>query len=148
MKRRSFLVHFIVILFVCASCLVSCSSTSLFSLQDTQQSQLSVGIMTGTINYGSGFYFPSSSDILDISLLKTDGITGIITEVSHQRIRNIQRFPLQFTVRYDMSDISDSDSCRLLVSLTIDGQTKASSMTELISDNGMISDTELTIFAN
>ena len=56
--------------------LVSCSTTASspagqFSLTQTQKSQSSIGLLRGNVNYGAGFYFPTSSDILDISMLKT-----------------------------------------------------------------------------
>lgn len=107
----------------------------------------STKILTGTINYGAGFYFPSSNDILDISLLKTNSTTGTIQEISHQRIRNIQRFPLQFSVRYDKNDINDGDSCSLLVSFSVDGSISAQGMVQLEYKNGNFSEAFVTLSA-
>jgi len=115
---------------------VSCVSSSVlslsqFSLDTTMQKEHSSEILTGSVSYGAGFYFPNSSDILDISLLKKDSTTGVLSEISHQRIRNIQRFPLQFTVRYDGGEISDGDSCTLYVTLTSNDAVSAQGFAQL-----------------
>ena len=108
----------------------------------------STGLLMGTVKYGaSGYYFPASSDILDISLLKTDSVTGLVTEVSHQRLRNFQKFPIQFTVRYDNADIGENDTCTLIVTLLIDGQVKGQGLTLLTRSRDGFSDADLTLLS-
>ena len=102
----------------------------------------------GTVRYGaSGYYFPASSDILDISLLRTDPDTGLVTEVSHQRLRNFQKFPIQFTVRYDNADIGEDDTCTLIVTLLVDGQVRGQALALLTRTSGGFSDADLTLLS-
>ena len=117
--------------------IVSCASTETtrFSLTRTGSSEGEIGILVGNVTYGMGFFFPSSSDILDIAFIKTDSVTGLVSEISHQRIRNLLNFPVQFTVRYDKSDLLDSDKCSLIVTLLIGGEVKAQGIT-LLQRNG------------
>lgn len=149
MKRGSLFT--LAFLLLSVSFLTSCMSTvtliDRFSLETPVVQENTTKILTGSINYGAGFYFPSSNDILDISLLKTDGTTGTIQEISHQRIRNIQRFPLQFSVRYDKSDINEGDSCSLLVSLSVNGTVSAQGMVYLEYKNGSFSESSVTLSA-
>ncbi len=121
------------------------SDSEQFSLNQTQMSSSSIGLIMGTVRYGAGFFFPTSSDILDISLLKTDPTTGLVTEISHQRIRNILNFPIQFTVRYDESDISEGDTCTLIVSLLVDDVVKGQGITLLQRNESGFSDADLTL---
>ena len=132
--------------------LVSCSTTASspagqFSLTQTQKSQSSIGLLRGNVNYGAGFYFPTSSDILDISMLKTYASTGLVTEISHQRIRNLLNFPIQFTVRYDESDIGEGDSCTLIVNLLVDDAVKAQGITLLTVNGESFADASLTLLS-
>lgn len=99
----------------------------------------------GTVNYGAGFFFPSTSDILDISLMKTDAITGLMTEISHLRYRNIQKFPLPFSLIYDMADVSEGDSCSLIITLSVDGSVKAQGLTQLTFTANGFEDVSITL---
>ncbi len=143
--------HLALILIVLVNLLSSCASGGAlierFSLEQPTQTESTTKILTGSVSYGAGLYFPSANDILDIALLKTDGTTGTIQEISHQRIRNIQKFPLQFSLRYEKSDISDGDSCSLLVTLTVDGTVTAQGMTQLEIVDGTISESSLVLSA-
>ena len=135
--------------------LVSCASTDSgteperFSLERTNGAAApSVGLLMGTVRYGaSGYYFPASSDILDIALIKTDSITGLVTEIAHQRLRNFQKFPVQFTVRYDNADIETDDTCKLIVTLLIDGQVKGQGLSLLTRTADGFSDADLTLLS-
>ncbi len=143
---------FLLLCFVFFFCLVSCSTTALaqatqFSLTQTQKSQSSIGLLRGTVSYGAGYYFPTSSDILDISMLKTDASTGLVTEISHQRIRNLLNFPIQFTVRYDESDIGEGDSCTLIVNLIVDDAVKAQGITLITRNGDTFADASLTLLS-
>lgn len=138
MKRiKSVLIIFAVLLTLC-----SCASTNAqpdrFSLSDTSRSKSEIGMLVGNVNYGVGFFFPSASDILDIALLKTDSVTGLVSEISHQRIRNLLNFPVQFTLRYDKADLSEGESCTLIVSLLVNDSIKAQGISLLQrSDSGL-----------
>ncbi|MBR6085243.1 MAG: hypothetical protein IKP61_06515 [Spirochaetales bacterium] len=117
------LVYFLICILV-AFCLASCATSgnaiiTQFPLTQTQKSVSTTGLLRGTINYGSGYYFPTSDDIIDISLLKTDGKTGLITEISHSRIRRPPNFPIQFTMSYDQADIAEDDTCTVIVTLLV-----------------------------
>lgn len=134
--------------------LVSCATTGTgiagdrFSLERTTAAVSSTGLLLGTVRYGaSGFFFPASGDILDISLLRTDSVTGLVTEVSHQRLRNFQKFPIQFTVRYDNADIGADDTCTLIVTLLIDGQVKGQGLTLLDRTADGFADADLTLLS-
>lgn len=102
-------------------------------------------ILTGSVSYGAGFYFPSSSDILDVSLLKTNSTTGTVSEISHQRIRNIQRFPVQFTVRYDGDDVQEGDSCMVFVTLSTNGEVSAQGFGQLSSNPNGFNDVSVVL---
>lgn len=128
----------VVLLSLVAFSLCSCVSprpTSRFSLDGSSIATTTGRIIAGSISYGAGFYFPTSTDILDISLLKTDGLTGTVSEISHQRIRSIQRFPVQFTIRYDGNDMQDGDTCMVMVSLSTDGKATAQGFSNLYNDS-------------
>ena len=146
--KKSGLVALILIFCLLASLGTSCSTTKLierFSLDVPQQQTVTTKILTGSVSYGAGIYFPSSNDLLDISLLKTDATTGTIQEISHQRIRNIQKFPLQFSLRYEQSDINTGDPCSLLVTLTVDGTVKAQGMLQLQVQDGTLSEASVVL---
>jgi len=127
MRRLLFFLLMISLLVVLTSCAstASSSTTQQFSLSRSTDSSSEVGMIFGNVVYSAGFYFPTTSDILDISLLKTDPTTGLVSEISHQRIRNLLKFPIQFTVRYDKADIGETDSCTLIVTLLADDEIKA-----------------------
>lgn len=115
------------------ACLSSCMTTDRspvqqFSLTQTQKSQSSTGILKGTVNYGVGYYFPNSNDILDISLLKTDSVTGLITEISHSRLIRLSSFPVQFSMSYDAADIAEGETCTLIVTLLVENEVKRQGM--------------------
>ncbi len=129
----------------CATISESGSESRQFSLTQTQSTESSVGLIMGTVYYGAGFFFPTSSDILDISLLTTDATTGLITEISHQRIRNILNFPIQFTVRYDEADIAVGSTCTLVVNLLVNDAVKGQGICLLQKTSSGFSDAQLTI---
>lgn len=119
-----------------------------FSLVQTKTTESSTGLFKGSVNYGaSGFYFPTTSDILDISLLKTDSTTGLVTEISHQRLRNFQKFPIQFTVRYDSADLKDGDTGTLIVTLLIDDEIRGQGLVLLKRNSTGFEEAELTLLS-
>ena len=129
----------------CATIDRSRGTSGQFSLTQTQSTVASVGLIMGTVHYGAGFFFPTSSDILDISLLATDPTTGLVTEVSHQRIRNILNFQIQFTVRYDEADISEGSTCTMVVNLIVDDAVKGQGICLLQKTSNGFADPVLTI---
>ena len=148
MRRLVFFLICILTAFCLASCATSGSAIiTQFPLTQTQKSVSTTGLLRGTINYGSGYYFPTSGDILDISMLKTDATTGLVTEISHQRIRNLLNFPIQFTVRYDESDIGEGDSCTLIVTLLVDDTVKGQGITLLNRSSEGFADATLTLIS-
>ena len=133
-------------------CVVSCATSgtgiiSQFPLTQTQKSVSTTGLLRGTIDYGSGFYFPTSDDIIDISLLKTDGTTGLITEISHSRIRRPPNFPIQFTMSYDKADIVEGDTCTLIVTLLVGDVISRQGITLLTETSEGFTEAALTLIS-
>ncbi len=136
-----------VLLLLCSCASTSSSDSTRFSLSRSGGTESEIGMLVGNVSYGVGFYFPSTSDILDISLLKTDSVTGLISEISHQRIRNLLNFPIQFTVRYDKADILDTDTCTLIVTLLVDDSVKAQGITLLQRTESGFAEASLSIIS-
>ena len=133
-------------------CVVSCATSgtgiiSQFPLTQTQKSVSTTGLLRGTIDYGSGYYFPTSDDIIDISLLKTDGTTGLITEISHSRIRRPPNFPIQFTMSYDKADIVEGDTCTLIVTLLVGDVISRQGITLLTETSEGFTEAALTLIS-
>jgi uncharacterized lipoprotein YbaY len=112
------------IVFVTLIAAVSCATAaiSMFSLESLQKSpkEAVIGIVKGTVDYGRGYYLPTENSTLDISLLMVEG--DETTELSHQRIRNIQRFPFQFSIRFDESELKNGAYYTVILSFTNDGE--------------------------
>ena len=111
------------IVFVTLIAAVSCATAaiSVFSLESLQKSpkEAVIGIVKGTVDYGRGYYLPTENSTLDISLLMVEG--DETTELSHQRIRNIQRFPFQFSIRFDESELKNGAYYVVILTFTNDG---------------------------
>ena len=141
----------LLIIVLCATCLVSCASGPVgdtgeqFPLAYTRKIQSATGLLRGTVNFGAGYYFPTSNDIIDISLLKTDANTGLITEISHSRIRRPPNFPVQFSIGYDTADISDGDTCTLIVTLMVGDEITRQVMTLLTKTENGFDEVQLTL---
>ena len=112
------------IVFVTLIAAVSCATAaiSVFSLESLQKSpkEAVIGIVKGTVDYGRGYYLPTENSTLDISLLMVEG--DETTELSHQRIRNIQRFPFQFSIRFDESELKNGAYYTVILSFSNDGE--------------------------
>ena len=141
----------LLIIVLSAICLVSCATgpvkntSEQFPLTQTQKSQSTTGLLRGTVNFGAGYYFPTSTDIIDISLLKTDGITGLITEISHSRIRRPPNFPIQFSMSYDTADVAESDTCTLIVNLLVGDEITRQGITLLTKTEDGFAEASLTL---
>ena len=145
MKRfLTLLIIITVLLFLC-SCVSTNSEPERFSLSDSSRKKSEIGMLVGNVNYGLGFFFPSTSDILDIALLKTDTVTGLVSEISHQRIRNLLNFPVQFTLRYDKADLSEGESCTLIVTLLVNDEIKAQGMSLLKRDESGLGEASVVL---
>jgi len=110
------------IVFITLIAAVSCATAaiSMFSLEGGQKStEAVIGIVKGTVDYGRGYYLPTENSTLDISLMMIDGDEN--TELSHQRIRNIQRFPFQFSIRFDESELKNEAYYVVILTFTNDG---------------------------
>ena len=112
------------IVFLTLFAAVSCATAaiSMFSLENTQKSssQAVIGIVKGTVDYGRGYYLPSDNSTLDISLMMVEG--DATTELSHQRIRNVQRFPFQFSIRFDESELKSGAYYMVILTFTNDSE--------------------------
>lgn len=144
-KAAAILAVALSLLLVSSCATVQESSPKRFSLGQVKEVAHENGHLMGTVNYGAGFFFPSSSDILDISLLRTDPNTGLMTEISHLRYRNIQKFPLPFSVVYDKADVSEGDYCTLIVSLSIEGSVHSQAVSQIQFINDAFGDVSLTL---
>ena len=129
MRKSFFFLLCVLMVLLMSSCATAVDSPAQqFSLTQTQKSQAASGILRGTVSFGVGYYFPTSSDIVDISLLRTDSITGLITEISHSRIRGPGNFPIQFSMLYDMADIQEEGTYTLIVSFIVNNEVKRQTM--------------------
>lgn len=73
-------------------------------------------VISGTILYPNNLYFPSRVH-LEITLMAEHVSTGQSFVVVNQIIRNPQRFPVNFILRYDPRDISRMYEYYLVVEL-------------------------------
>ena len=145
MKRFRIALIILTILLTLCSCASTNSEPERFSLSDTSRKKSEIGMLVGNVTYGAGFFFPSDSDILDIALLKTDSVTGLVSEISHQRLRNLLKFPVQFTLRYDKADLSEGESCTLIVSLLVNDTIKAQGMSLLQRDDSGLGEASVVL---
>ncbi|MCF0262455.1 MAG: YbaY family lipoprotein [Sphaerochaetaceae bacterium] len=129
--KKTLIYALFLLLTLCSCSTLVTGSVERFSLKVEETVPTNVGMITGSISFGAGFYFPTSSDILDISLLKTDADTGLMTEISHMRYRNFQKFPVPYSVRYDQADLQEGDSCSLIVTLSVDNEVTAQGIARL-----------------
>ncbi len=82
---------------------ISCSSTT--SLLHEPTSAFESSIVTGSIIWPGTYPYTQGSVVVDIALESINPMTGEVLEIAHQRIRSPQRFPVNFTLRYDRADI-------------------------------------------
>ncbi len=145
MKRLRTALIILTILLTLCSCASTNAESERFSLSDSSRKKSEIGMLVGNVNYGAGFFFPSDSDILDISLLKTDSVTGLVSEISHQRIRNLLKFPVQFTLRYDKADISAGENCALSITLVVNDTIKAQGISLLQRDDSGLGEASVVL---
>jgi uncharacterized lipoprotein YbaY len=73
-------------------------------------------IISGTVFYPNNLYFPARVR-LEITLVARDPVTRQSRTLVSQSIRNPQRFPVNFIVRYDRDDIIGSHEHLITVEL-------------------------------
>jgi uncharacterized lipoprotein YbaY len=73
-------------------------------------------VISGTVLYPNNLYFPARVR-LEISLSEYDDNDSSFKVIVSQSIRNPQRFPVNFILRYDRDDISRSKEYYLSVEL-------------------------------
>ena len=101
-----------------------------------------VGMIKGAINYGAGIYLPSEQSTMDISLVMINSRGDEVLELSHQRIRNVQRFPFQYSIHFDENELMDNMQYKIVVRFTNDGKTYLATQSQTVSgyppDNTML----------
>lgn len=111
-RKKSINVLTVCMLLMLAAITVSCGSTLGTAANQTEKSIYEV--LTGTINYPNNLYFPSKIRI-EIILLELNPYSQEKEELVTQTIRNPQRFPVNFTLRYDAKDINVINSYQIAV---------------------------------
>lgn len=84
--------------------LVGCATTVPPSVQPATE-RIPYRIISGTVLYPNNLYFPARVH-MEISLIATNLSTQERVSIVKQSIRNPQRFPVNFILRYDPRDIS------------------------------------------
>ncbi len=105
-------IQYAVLLFVLLVGIIACSS-----LQPTSQgiqTRNTFEIISGTIHYPNDLYFPSRIR-MEISLAAENRFTQEQRQLVIQTIRNPQRFPVNFILRYAQDEILAQDMHSILV---------------------------------
>lgn len=124
--KKSWHKPFTIVLFLLV---ISCAATATYFSLDDSQIVHSSAFVTGNAMYGSGYFIPSSSSLLEVSLLRIFP-AGNVTEISKSKIKNIQKFPVQFTLRYDTAELDENSSYRIDAVFTNSGsEARRSSIT-------------------
>ncbi len=97
--------------------LVGCVST----LSDPAVQSAPYRLISGTVMYPNIVYFPSRVR-MEIDLVGRNLVTKVTTNLVSQTILNPQRFPLNFILRYDPSEIVRSNEYFIRVNLYREGE--------------------------
>ncbi len=127
---------FLVLSVLLALFIQSCDSTVVPGypvFEDTKTAESVISMIKGSINYGAGFYLPSEQSTMDISLVMLNNMGHEVLELSHQRIRNVQRFPFQFSIHFDENELQDNMQYKIIVRFTNDGKTYLSAQSHTVS---------------
>ena len=137
MKKHSAEKLLLTVLFVLIALLIqSCDSTVAPGypvFEQTKTSESVIGMIKGSVNYGAGFYLPSEQSTMDISLVMLNNMGQEVLELSHQRIRNIQRFPFQFSIHFDENELQENMQYKIVIRFTNDGKTYLSAHSQSVS---------------
>jgi uncharacterized lipoprotein YbaY len=101
-----------------AALVVSCT-TNLQSVPAVGRNE-GFGIISGTILYPNDLYFPAKIR-LETTLYAMAGPSGPERILVSQTIRNPQRFPVNFTLRYDRAEVVPSETHLIAVRLYREG---------------------------
>ncbi len=126
----------IVLTVLLALMIQSCDSTVVPGYPVFEQSKSSepvISMIKGSVNYGAGFYLPSDKSTMDISLVMLNSMGQEVMELSHQRIRNVQRFPFQFSIHFDENELMDNMQYKIVISFTNDGKTYLSAQSQSVA---------------
>ncbi|MGI6466585.1 MAG: YbaY family lipoprotein [Sphaerochaetaceae bacterium] len=103
--------------------------TSCISLvEPTQSDETPFEVVLGTVNYPNNLYFPSRIR-LEISLIDSDDDILLV----NQSIRNPQKFPVNFTLRYDKSEIKRNHSYYIYIELFNENENEPTLTTERVA---------------
>lgn len=111
---RKAIISIILCITLCAV-FISCT-TAVSVQQQTQIQRIPYRVITGTVFYPNNLYFPSRVR-LEISLVASQVSSGQKTPIVTQIIKNPQRFPVNFILRYDPRDISRINEYLVVVEL-------------------------------
>lgn len=113
---KNVFLNLIKLLILCISCIgiFSCASPSQTTSSSAQTNSFQV--ITGTIHYPNTIYFPSKIRI-EITLSSLDNATMTEKTLAVQNIRNPQKFPVNFTLRYDEREIVSSETHHIYVEI-------------------------------
>lgn len=84
---------------------ISCATTASVPRETVQNDY---GIVTGSVIWPGTYPYTQGNVVVDISLRYIPGDGQPVQEIAHQRIRSPQRFPVNFTLRYDRADIKSN----------------------------------------
>lgn len=101
--------------------------------ENTKKADPVVGMIKGSVNYGVGFYLPSEQSTMDISLVMINSRGDEVLELAHQRIRNVQRFPFQYSLHFDENELIENMQYKIVVRFTNDGKNYLATQSQSVS---------------
>ena len=102
--------------------LVGCTTSTDVVVQPSVE-RVPYRIISGTVFYPNNLYFPSRVQ-MEITLIATNLSTKESAPIVKQSIRNPQRFPVNFILRYDPRDISVANEYSISVELFREAEEK------------------------
>lgn len=107
------------LLYICIlsiSVLLFSCATDQSRLVSSESAQVPYKVISGTVMYPNNLYFPARVR-MEIKLIARNLSTGQEVPIVSQSIRNPQRFPVNFILRYDAQDIVRSNEYAITVEL-------------------------------
>lgn len=107
------------LLYICIfsiSVLLFSCATNQARLVSSETAQVPYKVISGTVMYPNNLYFPARVR-MEIKLIARNLSTGQEVPIVSQSIRNPQRFPVNFILRYDAQDIVRSNEYAITVEL-------------------------------
>lgn len=118
LQERIVIISLLTLLLVFFTLIPACTS-----LSTAYTPHKTFGMLTGTIHYPNNLYFPARIRI-EITLSLVDENLNAQRVLVNQTIRNPQRFPVNFTLRYDMDEIDSLAAYMVEVALFHEGATE------------------------